>query len=78
MSGGEPLESEGERPRPAHLRLVWKNPCPPVPRGPVNLAAAIERHLTGGDGLTDAEFLRLYSRRALMARPAWAEAAAIV
>jgi hypothetical protein len=44
----------------------------------MDLAAAIERHLAGGDGLSDEEFLRQFSRRALAARPAWADAAAIV
>jgi hypothetical protein len=76
MSG--PPEEPGETSRPTHLRLVWKNPCPPVPPRPVDLASAIERHLSGGDGLTDAEFLRVYSRRAASLRPAWAEAAAVI
>lgn len=75
---GEPSQSASDRPRPSHLRLVWKNPCPPPPRGPIDLAAAIERHLSGHDGLSDQEFLRLFSQRHVIARPAWAEAAAIV
>jgi hypothetical protein len=74
---GEPETMMAERPRPAHLRLIWSNPCQPAPRKPVDLAAAIEHHLSGRDGLTDEEFLRVYSRRN-DPRPAWAEAAAIV
>jgi hypothetical protein len=58
----------------AHLRLVWSNPAPPTPRVPVDLAQAIERHLSGRDGLTDEEFLATYARRARR-RPGWAEAA---
>ena len=75
---GETVEPVFDSPRPAHLRLVWKNPLPPPPRAPVDLAAAIERHLAGGYGLSDEEFLRQFSRRTLDARPAWAEAAAIL
>ena len=70
---GEGDVSDG--PRASMLRLVWKNPAPPVPRKPLDLASAIERHLSGADGLTDEEFLRLFARRALPVRPAWAEAA---
>ena len=77
MSGETP-EPDPDSPRPAHLRLVWKNPAPPAPREPVDLAAAIERHLAGGYGLSDEEFLRQFSRRSLVARPAWAEAAAVL
>lgn len=78
MSAGETSEHGGDPERPAHLRLVWKNPLPPVPRAPVDLAAAIERHLSGGYGLSDQEFLRQFSRRELVDRPAWADTAAIV
>ena len=38
----------------------------------LNLASAIERHLSGADGLTDEEFLRLFARRAVPFRPPWA------
>ena len=74
---GEPTDALSDAQPPAHLRIVWRNPCPPTPRRPIDLASAIERHLSGGDGLTDEEFLRTFSRRTV-ARPAWAEAAAIV
>jgi hypothetical protein len=48
-------------PAPAPLlRLVWSNPNPAPPRRSC-LAAAIERHLAGRDGLSDEAFLRLYS-----------------
>jgi hypothetical protein len=75
---GETVDPASDAPRPAHLRLVWKNPAPPVPRAPVDLATAIERHLAGGDGLSDEQFLREFSRRPLLSRPAWANEAAIV
>ncbi len=75
---GDPVDSADAPGRPTALRLVWRNPAPPTQRRPINLAAAIERHLSGGDGLTDEQFLRVYARRGLAARPAWAEAAAIV
>jgi hypothetical protein len=75
---GEPIEPEPAPPRPTHLSVVWRNPCPPSARRPVDLAAAIERHLSGKDGLTDEQFLRTYSRRAIPARPAWAEAAMVI
>jgi hypothetical protein len=42
------------------LRLVWSNPNPAPPRRSC-LAAAIERHLAGRDGLSDEAFLRIYS-----------------
>ena len=71
-------EFVSEVPRSSLLRLVWKNPAPPSPRKPLDLASAIERHLSGADGLTDEEFLRLFARRAVPVRPAWAEAAGIV
>jgi hypothetical protein len=74
----ESSESVTESPRPSALRLVWKNPSPPPARKPLDLASAIERHLSGADGLTDEEFLRLFARRAVPVRPAWAEAAGIL
>jgi hypothetical protein len=78
MSGGDTSEQASDLQKPSHLRLIWKNPLPPVPRAPVDLAAAIERHLAGGYGLSDQEFLRQFSRRELVDRPAWADTAAIV
>lgn len=63
-----PAMEPGDRPEPdvepvshPHLRLVWTNPHPPAPRRPLNLAAAIEHHLSGADGLSDEDFLRAYS-----------------
>lgn len=49
---------------PPYLRLVWSNPDPGPrrPAGPVDLARAIERHLAGDYGLSDAEFLELFGR----------------
>lgn len=44
------------------LRLVWSNPAP-QPRPRVDLAFAIERHLTGGDGLSREQFLAIYAGR---------------
>jgi hypothetical protein len=50
-----------DRPR---LRLVWSNPqLPRAPPRPLDLALAIERHLSGQDGLSEEEFLRLFSGR---------------
>lgn len=49
--------------RPSSLRLVWSNPNPPLPRRPLDLAVAIQRHLAGLDGLSEAQFLRAYSGR---------------
>ena len=72
---GEPRELETNSPRPSHLRLVWKNPSPPTPRVPINLAAAIERHLSGSDGLSDEQFVKTFARREVVDRPAWAQAA---
>jgi hypothetical protein len=72
---GEPVEPASDAPRRSHLSIVWRNPCPPAPRKPLDLASAIERHLSGSDGLTDEEFLRTFARRAVPVRPAWAEAA---
>lgn len=46
-------------PRPGP-RLVWSNPNPAPPRRSC-LAAAIERHLAGRDGLSDEAFVRIYS-----------------
>ena len=48
---------------PPHLRLVWSNPHPPVPRRPLRLDIAIERHVSGEDGLSERDFLRVYSSR---------------
>ena len=48
------------------LRLVWSNPAPRPgsrPRARVDFALAIERHLTGADGLSREQFLALYSGR---------------
>jgi hypothetical protein len=40
------------------LRLVWSRPRTlPLARRRIDLARAIERHLAGGDGLTDEEFV---------------------
>jgi hypothetical protein len=72
---GEFRELESGSPRPTHLRLIWKNPAPPTPRVPIDLAAAIERHLSGSDGLSDEQFLKTFSRREVVDRPAWAQAA---
>jgi hypothetical protein len=53
------------RERPPYLRLVWsqkevrRSPSGTRPR--VNLALAIERHLTGQDGLSDEEFVVLHA-----------------
>jgi hypothetical protein len=62
-------ESDLARPGGApYLRLVWSNPNPRPPGRAdpahrVNLALAIERHLAGGDGLTEQAFVTLYSGR---------------
>jgi hypothetical protein len=51
--------AEGGRPT---LRLVWSRPEPGRrPPQRVNLATAIERHLSGGDELTDEQFSRWYA-----------------
>src|SRR5438067_6466823 len=47
---GDPVDSGGETRRPSLLRLVWSNPCPPPPPRPIDLASAIEGHLSGLDG----------------------------
>jgi hypothetical protein len=60
VDGERPISESSER--PAYLRLVWSNPHPPIPRHPVDLAVAIERHLTGRYGMTDEEFARLFAR----------------
>jgi hypothetical protein len=57
----EPADQDVAPRRLGHLRLVWSNPHPPAPRRPLRLDLAIERHLAGADGLTDPEFLRIYS-----------------
>ena len=62
MDGMEGGQSGGESRFPAYIRLVWSNPTPPIPRRPMNLAVAIERHLAGGDGLTDDQFVRLCAK----------------
>ncbi len=56
------MEPEAQsEPEPApRLRLVWSNPNP-APARRSCLAAAIERHLAGRDGLTDEAFLRIFS-----------------
>ncbi|HET8644648.1 MAG TPA: hypothetical protein VFO85_04115 [Vicinamibacteria bacterium] len=52
---------ESAQPARAALRLV---PPPAVPPRAVKLDLAIERHLTGGDGLTRDQFLVAFSGRA--------------
>jgi hypothetical protein len=54
-----PAPGEGEAARP-ELRLV---PHAAVPPRPVKLDLAIERHLTGADGLTRDQFLGAFSGR---------------
>jgi len=67
---------------PSSLRLVWSNPrLGPRPvfvrGGPapatsglrrIDLALAIERHLRGADGLSEEDFLTLFSGRAARGR----------
>ena len=66
--GGMDAEDAIDPPRapfPPHLRLVWSRPShlPPLPpRKPVDLAAALERHLSGRDGYTDEQFVVMFSR----------------
>ncbi|PYQ55633.1 MAG: hypothetical protein DMF78_01420 [Acidobacteria bacterium] len=78
MTSGEEFdgtgEGTGERTGPSHLRLAWSNPSPPPPKRPIDLAAAIEGHLSGRFGLSDQQFLRLFARREPV-RPEWASAA---
>ena len=57
------MEDRQTAPRPSNLRLVWSNPNPPLPRRPLDLALAIQRHLSGIDGLSQEQFLRAYSGR---------------
>ena len=71
---GESIDSDGPSERTTHLRLAWSNPSPPPPRRPIDLAAAIEGHLSGRFGLTDQQFLKLFARREPV-RPTWAAAA---
>jgi hypothetical protein len=55
--------TNSESPVP-HLRLVWSRPRPAQARRPplrIDLARAIETHLRGGDGLTDAQFARMFA-----------------
>jgi len=57
-------EPAGEGREGPALRLVWSNPNPPSrPARPMDLARAIERHLSGHDGLSEAEFLATFSGR---------------
>ena len=57
-------EPEVEQRHSPFLRLVWTNPYPRTnPRGRVDLATAVERHLAGSDGLSREQFLALYSGR---------------
>ena len=70
---GEGFDGAGEGACPNHLRLAWSNPNPPPPKRPIDLAAAIEGHLSGRFGLTDQQFLRLFARRE-PAPPEWAAA----
>ena len=59
-----PSESPGA-PRGSHLRLVWSNPAPrPLPKRPLDLAAAIERQVLGEYGLNDEDFARVFARAA--------------
>ena len=49
--------------RPPYLRLVWsqREVRPQAQRPKVNLALAIEHHLSGQDGLSDEEFVVLHA-----------------
>jgi hypothetical protein len=62
MEGVEGEVPDGAARFPPYLRLVWSNPHPPLPRRPMNLAVAIERHLAGQDGLTDDQFVTLFAK----------------
>jgi hypothetical protein len=46
-----------------HLRLVWSRPETAYRRPPlrIDLARAIERHLSGADGLSDEQFVVLHA-----------------
>jgi hypothetical protein len=63
----QPPDADSERRFPAHLRLAWSNPnpeaAPRAGRPRVDFALAIERHLSGADGLTRDQFLAVYSGR---------------
>jgi len=74
VTSGESFDAPGDRARPSHLKLAWSNPSPPPPKRPIDLASAIEGHLSGRFGLTDEQFLRLFARREPV-RPEWAAAA---
>jgi hypothetical protein len=74
VTSGESFDGPADGARPTHLRLAWSNPSPPPPKRPIDLASAIEGHLSGRFGLTDEQFLRLFARREPV-RPEWAAAA---
>jgi hypothetical protein len=74
VTSGESFDGLEDSAHPRHLRLAWSNPSPPPPRRPIDLATAIEGHLSGRFGLTDQQFLRLFARREPV-RPEWAAAA---
>jgi hypothetical protein len=61
---GPVSDADEKRSFPPFLRLVWSNPEPaPRPRTRVDFALAIERQLSGADGLSRKQFLALYSGR---------------
>jgi hypothetical protein len=61
---GPVAEAEEKRAYQPSLRLIWSNPDPaPRPRARVDFALAIERQLSGADGLSHEQFLALYSGR---------------
>jgi len=61
---GPVVEAEEKRVYPPFLRLVWSNPDPvPRPRARMDFALAVERQLSGADGLSREQFLALYSGR---------------
>jgi hypothetical protein len=62
MEGMEGEPPDGAPRYPPYIRLVWSNPAPPLPRRPMNLASAIERHIAGEDGLTDDQFVTLFAK----------------
>ena len=62
MEGVEDGQAEAGPRFPSHLRLVWSNPHPPVPRRPLNLATAIERQMAGHFGLSDEQFATLFAK----------------
>ena len=54
--------------RPPETRVeLWLVPPPAIPSRPVNLALAIERHLSGQDGLTREQFVLVFSGSAASA-----------